>query len=215
MTLEPFRTEESRKSSNQESTGNDGSGSSTYLNESSSHSDTKSRIKQELESDGIAVKLEQTVKIGNKTILRPDVYAEVEDDSCDAIDCLQEGDVVAIEIGKIDASRVKLLNLAFDYVALVAKGDSLADRIKVANDSTEQNNHQINRKELKDMSSDSRSNRKRGPYIDAEAYQRLKDASDVYDMTVQDMLDELLFTTLDGDGRVKDPHSVLRNELKK
>jgi len=81
-------------------------------------------------------------------------------------------------------------------------------------DDSENSNNNINTESTTEVTKDSRLDRKRGPYIDPEAYKRLKNASDMYDMTVRDAIDRLLLSAFYEDGEVKEPHSVLRKEMK-
>lgn len=67
--------------------------------------------------------------------------------------------------------------------------------------------------DINDLLSQPRLNRRRGPYMTQRTYDKLKAASEVYDMSVQDVLDVILELTLDEEGSVKDKHSVLKNEL--
>jgi hypothetical protein len=208
MGIDEFKTDDSSKTESNES-----SYEGPYENETESHTQSKLDIKQQLESDGFEVGLEETVGFEDGTVLRPDIYAKLNADSSSIIDSITEGDLIAIEVGKIDASRIYRLTSEFDYVALTPRGSDIDNRIEVSPYENPDNTNHEQRRDIKKMSTNSRSDRKRGPYIDPEAYERLKDASQHYDMTIQEMLDQLLLTTLDDNGEIKRPHSVLRNQI--
>lgn len=211
MGLDAFKTDVEENSKNRRK--RKSKTSNSYLNETEEHTDTKNKVKSILEANGFEVRLEHTIKLNKTKQLRPDVYAKQNDECQDIIDGLEQGDVLAIEVGDVNAHRVKLLSLGFDYVALIPKGDSFKDRVEVK---LHDGSNSDKQKEIKEMTQHSRAERKRGPYMDADAYGRLSDAADRYDMTIQDMLDELITSTINEDGKVKEPHSlsVLRNDLK-
>jgi hypothetical protein len=184
----------------------------SYFNESKPHTSSKKRVSEQLSEDGYETSLEHTIRTEQGKHFRIDVYAKCVDSSQQALDGVTEGDSVAVLVGQVDAVKLKILCNNLQYVGIVPKGSGIPDMVTASTEHQTDADDETKKSNI--MTSTSRSERTRGPYIDDKAYEKLKKASNNYDMTVQDTIDLLLHTTLNDEGNVRQQHSVLRNEMK-
>ena len=184
------------------------------LNESKEHSSTKKEIKNALENDGQDVNTEYRLKFENGDIFIPDIFAEITNEDSKLVKSANKEDVIAVEIGNVTSTRLVELTKRLDHVWLIPKGGSIHERATISiNKSSIADQEKLKYNTELEMTDSNRRKRKRGPYMDAEAYERLKKASEEYDMSVKDTIDKLMLDVINEEGRVKEPHSVLRNKM--
>jgi len=120
---------------------------------------------------------------------------------------------MVVEVGKTTPYDLMILFNNVDCVCIVPKNSTIESMFVLNEGVVTENNQEINPHMGRDHTDVSRSERSRGPYIHPEAYARLKTAADNNDMTIQEMLDELLLKVLNDEGEINQQYSVLRNEF--